>query len=41
MGAPAACALHGLIDAMTDTYRAEVTSALNLRIPAAAAGDND
>lgn len=41
MGAPAACALHGLIGAMTDTYRAEVTSALNLRIPAAAAGDND
>ena len=39
MGAPAACALHGLIDAMTDTYRAEVTSALNLRIPAAPPGD--
>ena len=40
-GDPAACALLGLVDAATDTLRAEVTSALNLTIPNSAAGDND
>jgi uncharacterized protein len=40
-GEPEACALLGLVDAATDTLRAEVTAALNLTIPQAAAGDND
>lgn len=40
-GEPDACALLGLIDAVTDTFRAEVTGALNLAIPDSAAGDND
>jgi uncharacterized protein len=40
-GEPEACALLGLVDAATDTLRAEVTAALNLAIPDSAAGDND
>lgn len=40
-GEPAVCAMHGLIDDVTDTLRSEVVSTLNLRIPDFAAGDND
>ncbi|MGQ0620499.1 MAG: imelysin family protein [Panacagrimonas sp.] len=40
-GAPAACALLGLVDAAADTLRADIAATLNLRIPDNAAGDND
>ena len=35
------CAMHGKIDDVTDTLRAEIVTTLNLKIPDSAAGDND
>lgn len=40
-GDPQVCRLHGLVDVITDSLRAEIASTLNLRIPTSAAGDND